>query len=964
MVYRVGLEVRTMSPRFLCLILLGLLCLSSNLMAEVFELQPTLEIYVGNDSGFGPDTAGNPEAQGFHIWNMSTNSRQVAFCVYDLLEVAEGIGADFVDVNVSHVGYQYLGDVDVYAVQEAYEDLVTESMTWNTAPGVKKTAVGTPVELETSQLSELLLSFKPVETQRVFSDNSDKLSEFMSSDTNGKLVLMFAPPAEGSMTTLLTLFVGECGTFLHGDVSYTPRRAKSPSPPQEQEDVYCATSLNWTAGQDTITHTVYLSTDMAAVQNGDSSSLVAEGLTEATYTPAEHLTLGETYYWRVDEVNPSLDPVAYEGIVWSFTVEPTSYPIDNVSIEASSFESAEKSPEKLIDGSGLINGLHDADSANMWIADESDESPWLEFAFDQSYYLAEMKVWNYNIDYESALGFGIKELVVEISIDGENWSTIDDITDFNQAPGTANYATDNIFNLHNVQAQFVRFTIIDNFSDKLDKVGLSEVQFSYYPAHARVPSPVDGSLDVDIAPELSWRAGREATAHEVYFSTDVNLVTAGDASVLLDTVTEDHLLLDELKFAETYYWRVDAINAQGTVSGEVWSFATPTYLILDDFDEYDDFCNRIYWSWQDGLGYEESEYCGVSEYEGNGSNSYVGYADPPFAERTQTHEGSYQSLPLDYDNSGSPYYSSASTQDYLLPRDWTAGGVDTLNIHIKGSPADLTEISSDHFIISGGGADIYGTSDEFRYVYKTLSGDGSLVARVESIVNTDPWAKAGVMIRDSLNASSRWVMMLVSTQSGARLHQRLQTAGEATTDTELIPEGDPQFSVAPPAWIKIERVGDLINGYYATDEAGTQWVAAAGNPQDIGLSSGVTIGFAVCSHNSNAMTAAEFTNIACSESGSWQVKDIGIDQPFNSAEPVYLTIKDGSNHSKTIIHPNEAATQLMDWTAWSIPLSEFSGIDLGHIKSLTVGVGHIDDPSSGGSGLLFIDSIRLSSTMD
>ena len=102
----------------------------------------------------------------------------------------------------------------------------------------------------------------------------------------------------------------------------------------------------------------------------------------------------------------------------------------------------------------------------------------------------------------------------------------------------------------------------------------------------------------------------------------------------------------------TYYWKVNEVNdaaIPSTREGEVWSFSTPGYAIVDDFEGYDDACNRIFFGWVDGFGHSGSEDCGVAPSAGNATGSTVGNSRPPFAERTVIHGGS-QSMLLAYDN--------------------------------------------------------------------------------------------------------------------------------------------------------------------------------------------------------------------------------------------------------------------------------------------------------------------------
>ncbi len=118
----------------------------------------------------------------------------------------------------------------------------------------------------------------------------------------------------------------------------------------------------------------------------------------------------------------------------------------------------------------------------------------------------------------------------------------------------------------------------------------------------------------------------------------------------------------------TYYWRVDEIVAGGTVRpGPVWTFTT--CLSVDDFESYtDDEGSRIYDTWVDGWT--------------NGTGSVVGNTQAPFAEQTIVHGGK-QSMPLDYNNVKTPFYSEAE-REFAPTQDWTAGGVTTLALYVRG----------------------------------------------------------------------------------------------------------------------------------------------------------------------------------------------------------------------------------------------------------------------------------------
>ncbi len=123
--------------------------------------------------------------------------------------------------------------------------------------------------------------------------------------------------------------------------------AKNPSPADGVTDVPQDASLGWTAGPYAVTHDVYLGKALADVNSASLTKptgvLASQGQTATSYTPPALLDFGQTYYWRVDEVNKPSDNTIFKGGIWSFTVEPYSYPITGITATASSSQ-AEHGP--------------------------------------------------------------------------------------------------------------------------------------------------------------------------------------------------------------------------------------------------------------------------------------------------------------------------------------------------------------------------------------------------------------------------------------------------------------------------------------------------------------------------------------------------------------------------------------------------------------------------------------------
>jgi hypothetical protein len=249
--------------------------------------------------------------------------------------------------------------------------------------------------------------------------------------------------------------------------------------------------------------------------------------------------------------------------------------------------------------------------------------------------------------------------------------------------------------------------------------------------------------------------------------------------------------------------------------------------------------------------------------------------------------------------------------------------------------------------MTASGADIWDMADEFHFAYKELTGPGSIVARVNSIEETDVWAKAGVMIRNTLEPGSRHATTVVTPSSGVSFQRRLITGG-ASTDTTTT-------DVTAPQWVKIER---SISGNFTASysENGSSWTRI--EDDIVNMNATAYIGLAVTSHNTEATCEAVFSNVSFTGNVSqqdWMNQDIGIIS--NSAETMYVIL----NSEAVINYGDPDATLIKEWTEWRINLQDFAdlGIDLTNVESMGIGLGDRNNPQAGGSGILYIDDIRL-----
>ncbi|MHC4519486.1 MAG: discoidin domain-containing protein [Planctomycetota bacterium] len=450
-------------------------------------------------------------------------------------------------------------------------------------------------------------------------------------------------------------------------------QARDPIPADGATDVVRDIVLGWTPGPVAVSHNVYFGTSWDDVNDASIANplgvLVAEAQDANSYVPGERLDLGQTYFWRVDEVNNASPDSPWKGRVWSFTAEPFAYPIEGIVATSNGSSDAGAGPENAVNGSGLnVNDEHSIEATDMWLATPGADPLWIQYEFDRVYKLHEMMVWNYNVMFELMLGFGLKDVTVEYSTDGVDWVALEDVV-FAQATATASYTANTTVDFGGAAAKFVRFNVHSGYGP-MGQFGLSEVRFLQIPTFPREPQPADGETDVAPATALSWRAGREAALHEVYLGADP------DGLALLDSVTEPTLTPDGLEYASRYSWKVVEVNDAEVPSAwesAIWTFVTEEYGVVEDFEGYDDDENPIFDTWLDGFV--------------NDTGSTVGYFEAPFAEQNIVHGGS-QSMPLFYENASSSAVSEA-TREFDGSQDWTRAGVQTLVLHFFGD-ADNT----------------------------------------------------------------------------------------------------------------------------------------------------------------------------------------------------------------------------------------------------------------------------------
>jgi len=782
-----------------------------------------------------------------------------------------------------------------------------------------------------------------------------------------------------------------------------PINAYDPSPSDGARYVGLDTTLTWQSGLGSKIHNIVFGDNFDEVSNAPAGL----SLPDAAFTPGT-LEKDKTYYWRVDELNP---PTTVKGEVWSFETLP-DVPITDPSLigwwkfdeglgntavdwsghdNHGSLNGTDMSwiPDGMIGGALSFDGTQSdtdyveisttgvsltAGTVAMWAKLRPDpQSPATRYFFGHTTIPAfsdRIQLYMDNADTTLDLGFGDahprQEDIMSLTTDtwyhiALTWNGGNYVVYVNgEEKANGSYTgLDALNTLADIGNDGDTGGRTEAFNGLLDNVRIYDYALSQAeiplamrgdPLAAWDPNPSSGStVYITDATPLSWSAGEKATGHEVYFGLDRDAVVSTDAS---DTTgiyrgSQNNTTYSPPEGVEwgggPYYWRIDENNNDGTVSeGSIWSFSVLDFTAVEDFDSYTDNETdeeTIWQTWSDG-------------FTDPANGSECAYPLPPYAEQTIVHSGS-QSMPLHYNNTAGVTNSEVSLK-LDSQRDWTEHGVGELSIWIHGRDASVgsfTEEPVGTYTMTADGNDIWANSDQMHYAYKTLSGIGSITVKVESLQNTDPFAKAGVMIRASLDPDSPYASLLLTPANGVRFQYR-QNAGD-TTDREF------DDTLVAPYWVRLERdAGGSFRGYTSAD--GSNWQQFTLRPM-VSMDTNVYIGLALTSHVAGVTCEAVFSNVATTGNvtGQWTSQDIGI--IYNDAEPLYVALYNAAGSPAVVAHPDPVAANITAWTEWVIPLQDFAdkGINLSNVDKMGIGLGSAASAATGGKGIVFIDDIRL-----
>ncbi|MHC4430994.1 MAG: LamG domain-containing protein, partial [Planctomycetota bacterium] len=381
-------------------------------------------------------------------------------------------------------------------------------------------------------------------------------------------------------------------------------------------------NISWSPGDSAVSHDVYLGDNFDDVKDGVGDTF--RGNQTDTFVVAgfpgfpfpEGLVAGTTYYWRIDEVNEADPNSPWKGDVWSFSIPPKTA----------------YSPDPP-DGAEFV----DPNATLSWTP-----------------------------------GFGAMLHTVYVG------TSFDDVN--NAAGGVPQGAT--TYDPSTLEREEVYYWRVDAFDGAVTYTG--NIWGFTTPGAVGNPQPANGASEVQMIETLSWTPADNAASHELYFGTDAhavkNATTASPEYIGPKELGAESYDPGGLAWHSGYAWRVDEVYPTGTVKGLIWTFATADFLLVDDFEAYNDVdppdpnSNRIFDKWIDGFGTTTN-------------GALVGNDLPPYAETTIVHGGA-QSMIYRYDNAGT---TSEATLTLVYPRDWTQENVTRLSLWLRGNMANAAD---------------------------------------------------------------------------------------------------------------------------------------------------------------------------------------------------------------------------------------------------------------------------------
>jgi hypothetical protein len=299
--------------------------------------------------------------------------------------------------------------------------------------------------------------------------------------------------------------------------------------------------------------------------------------------------------------------------------------------------------------------------------------------------------------------------------------------------------------------------------------------------------------------------------------------------------------------SENRSFQVNGVSSEAAIESQVgmdpWGYVMTVWQVQtngqqDIYGRYAGFCNNDSWA--------TDEFIINQTTVGNQYNASMGF---------KSNEGSFV---VSWTSDGQ---GGTAPGIFAQRFDWCGGRIGSE----FQAPAPITPV----YTVSGSGADIWGSKDQFNFASESLFGDGEIIAKVDSLDNTNYWAKAGVMLRDDLNADSMHAMIYVNPEHLVVFQWR-------TNDGTGVSDVYSADTVNGAVWVKLVRAGDDFSAYYSTN--GSAWTQL-GATRHIDMQDTIQAGLAVTAHDNDRLCAARFSNVTINGSTEFALTDADVGSP-------------------------------------------------------------------------------------
>jgi regulation of enolase protein 1 (concanavalin A-like superfamily) len=282
--------------------------------------------------------------------------------------------------------------------------------------------------------------------------------------------------------------------------------------------------------------------------------------------------------------------------------------------------------------------------------------------------------------------------------------------------------------------------------------------------------------------------------------------------------------------------------------------------------------------------------------------------------------------------SASTTFNWATTAPITPPPATVLSGSDIGSPGLAGSDS----VAAGVYTVTGGGKDIWDSSDQFHYVAQTFSGDGQIIVRVTSQTGSEAWTKAGIMFRETLNANSSFAAMELTQSVGTTFQYRSVTGGACGYNSAA-------SNPAPNNWLRLVRQGNIFTGYVSSD--GVTWTQVG--TATIPMAVSINVGLAVTAHNNGLLSTATFDNLVISSPAASSGN-----RPPVVTTPVSQSTLRGTSGSLQIV-ASDPDGQSLSYAASGLPaglsINPSSGLISGTVSNAAAATNYVTVTVSDGS---------------